>query len=566
MENGLPTYALTSMFIDYDNNLWIGTDKNGIISYDGTSWTLYDSYKPKVVSIASDDDKMIWFAGNQGMLFSFDGINWSSNQVVSKSSFLFTFAIDNGGIFWIATNQGLYRIENDNIDIYTEKDGIKSSNKSKIFIHENDVWHIGVNGISKFKGSMFVNHTGPAANSIDCIAIDHNYIKWFGHRTKNITRYDDSTWLMYSHNNIDAIGEHIAVDSNNNIWFSAEFGYVLSYDGTTLHDYHIWGEYDRDASSEDAWTCPVYAHSIAPDKEGNVWIYANGTCDYSVYGSISFFDLYKEMSIKYYTDCAHNLAVDSKNQLWMSRRISVSHMPEIIQLSTEKTYLTENIILTDIPTEYIFRIKFDSNDTIWITSKSGTSYYDGSSWTSYNTDNSSLPSNNVLSLEFDSNNTKWIGTDAGTVRFDGETWTVFNTQNSGLCNDTVNAIAVEENNTIWFGTDNGISRYTGEVIEPSAVDNATPQPLPLIQTYPNPFNPTTAVEFTLPQSGQVTVTVYNMAGQAVRELAGDFMTAGNHRLVWDGRDSSGNNVSAGVYFARLKAGVVDATAKMVLVK
>ena len=80
-----------------------------------------------------------------------------------------------------------------------------------------------------------------------------------------------------------------------------------------------------------------------------------------------------------------------------------------------------------------------------------------------------------------------------------------------------------------------------------------------------PFNPTTAVELTMLESGPAAVTVYNMAGQAIRELEGDYMTAGRHRLVWNGRDDAGNAVSAGVYFARLKAGAVDTTAKIVLV-
>ncbi|MFC1574406.1 FlgD immunoglobulin-like domain containing protein, partial [Candidatus Latescibacterota bacterium] len=168
----------------------------------------------------------------------------------------------------------------------------------------------------------------------------------------------------------------------------------------------------------------------------------------------------------------------------------------------------------------------------------------------------------------DQNNVLWISTiDSGVSRFDGETWTTFTTDNSGLCDNKVNAIAVEKNNTIWFGTDNGVSKYTGEVIT-TVVDEeeTTPEALPLIRAYPNPFNPTTTIDFDLPETSMAALTVYNIAGQKVRELAEGYKSAGMHRVVWDGRDDDGNAVSAGIYISRLKAGDVAVTGKMVLVR
>ena len=88
----------------------------------------------------------------------------------------------------------------------------------------------------------------------------------------------------------------------------------------------------------------------------------------------------------------------------------------------------------------------------------------------------------------------------------------------------------------------------------------------MLKAYPNPFNPTTTIEFTLPEAGLATFTIYNMAGQKVRELAAERMNAGTHRLQWDGKDGSGSSVSAGIYFALLKAGEMTATGKLVLVK
>ena len=97
-------------------------------------------------------------------------------------------------------------------------------------------------------------------------------------------------------------------------------------------------------------------------------------------------------------------------------------------------------------------------------------------------------------------------------------------------------------------------------------DEIKPEALPLIKTFPNPFNPTTTIEFNLPETGLAKLTIYNIAGQKVHEPFNGYKSAGIHRVVWNGRDDNGNAVSAGVYIARLKAGEVVATGKMVLVR
>jgi hypothetical protein len=83
---------------------------------------------------------------------------------------------------------------------------------------------------------------------------------------------------------------------------------------------------------------------------------------------------------------------------------------------------------------------------------------------------------------------------------------------------------------------------------------------------PNPFNPTTTIEFTLAQPSRVDLTVYDTAGRAVRTLQTGTLTAGPHSVTWDGTNGSGNDVSSGVYFYRLKAAGYEGTEKMVLLR
>jgi hypothetical protein len=73
----------------------------------------------------------------------------------------------------------------------------------------------------------------------------------------------------------------------------------------------------------------------------------------------------------------------------------------------------------------------------------------------------------------------------------------------------------------------------------------------LEQNYPNPFNPSTMISFALPEAGKVTLAIYSVTGQIVRELANGDMPAGRHAFSWNGRDQSGHGVAAGLYLYRL---------------
>ncbi|MBD3288620.1 T9SS type A sorting domain-containing protein [candidate division KSB1 bacterium] len=88
----------------------------------------------------------------------------------------------------------------------------------------------------------------------------------------------------------------------------------------------------------------------------------------------------------------------------------------------------------------------------------------------------------------------------------------------------------------------------------------------LYHNYPNPFNPMTRISFDLPKRAQVELYIYNIMGQRVRKLADHMFRGGHHELTWDGRSDSGNFVSSGLYFIRLKSGTHVATQKMMIVK
>ena len=93
-----------------------------------------------------------------------------------------------------------------------------------------------------------------------------------------------------------------------------------------------------------------------------------------------------------------------------------------------------------------------------------------------------------------------------------------------------------------------------------------PLDLRLEAAYPNPFNPSTTIEYSLHQPGQVDLRVYDLKGSVVRTLVSEHRDAGEYTVTWDGRNDQGSLVSSGVYFCRADSGQRAGSLKLVLLK
>jgi hypothetical protein len=93
-----------------------------------------------------------------------------------------------------------------------------------------------------------------------------------------------------------------------------------------------------------------------------------------------------------------------------------------------------------------------------------------------------------------------------------------------------------------------------------------PQGFSLGQNSPNPFNPVTEIEYSLPERSRVELTVYNLAGKEVARLVDRQQAAGRYTVRWEGRDVCGELVPAGIYLYRLNAARQIKTRKMVLLR
>ncbi|RMF69527.1 MAG: T9SS C-terminal target domain-containing protein, partial [Calditrichaeota bacterium] len=105
-----------------------------------------------------------------------------------------------------------------------------------------------------------------------------------------------------------------------------------------------------------------------------------------------------------------------------------------------------------------------------------------------------------------------------------------------------------------------------EIEDGSSLASEIPLKFELQANYPNPFNLSTQIRFTLPNAGPVKLQIFNMKGQLVRTLVDRHMEAGEHRVKWNGQNDQGAVVASGVYVYRLRAGNFKASRRMTILK
>ena len=196
--------SILSMNIDNEDNIWIGTMKYGIVKFDGSQFTNYNSQNsglPQSVTAATagiksiDFDKShnVWISCTENGIVKFDGNDWTvynkDNSELPTNS-VNELKVDKTGNIWVCTNLGLAKYDNQNWTIFNkENTGFPSDKFSKISIdNSNNIWvnfgkDFGVDyGIIKFDGVDYTiynkSNSGLKSNTILAILIDSYDNKW----------------------------------------------------------------------------------------------------------------------------------------------------------------------------------------------------------------------------------------------------------------------------------------------------------------------------------------------------------------------------------------------------
>ena len=118
-------------------------------------------------------------------------------------------------------------------------------------------------------------------------------------------------------------------------------------------------------------------------------------------------------------------------------------------------------------------------------------------------------------------------------------------------------------NNVWDASyiyRSGVQSYAPDV---NIINNLSQ----LNQNYPNPFNPTTTIKYSLDVNSNISLNIYNIKGQLVKQLVSAQLSAGEHSVVWDGKNDKGKSVGSGAYLYELKVnGKAQTMKKCLLLK
>jgi hypothetical protein len=116
----------------------------------------------------------------------------------------------------------------------------------------------------------------------------------------------------------------------------------------------------------------------------------------------------------------------------------------------------------------------------------------------------------------------------------------------------------------WLGLDNVrlINSGSTDVKE----TKLNPTSYSLSQNYPNPFNPITRIDYQVPQTANINISVYNIVGQLVATLVDEVRSQGHYSVNWNAKDQKGAQVPGGVYIVRMTGNNFSAARKLTLLK
>lgn len=624
--SGLSNNAIKAITIDTDDRIWIATEGGGISVYDGNDWTVYNTSNSglpgniiNAIKFAGNGDA--WVGVNGGGLALFDGATWNildANNSGLPDNYVTAIGFEDDGTAWIGTRfSGAASLQNGNWTVFnTSNSGMPSNQVSVIAIDATGQKYIGTveGGVTRYNDLSWTLYqtTLIFGNSISAISIDANDVAWFttngspgigalagfngaewevftlfntglptnlihsiafepdgtpwigtpGIGFGGLASFVNDEWTVF---NIDSSGfpvngiADIEIDADGNKWVSP--GAVISSlwygtKGVARFDGNNWTIYNT--SNSGLPENEVTDIAIAPD--GSKWFSTFSTV--SKLENDSIWANYENIGL-----FVSSLDIDTNNNVWVT---SLGSGLAKFDGTTWETFNTNN---SGIPTNILYTVTADDNGSVWIGSvQHGLIKFDGQQWEVYNTSNSGLPDNSVTSIAIEENGVKWIGTRDGMASFDGTNWIGYYTGNSGLPDREIATIRIDENGNKWIGTggngDGGglaIFNESGIVAIPDPISSETPT-FKLSQNYPNPFNPETTLEFEITKSSLVTVVIYDILGRRVTTLLNQQLPAGQHQVRWDGRNYNGQPVASGQYFYQIQSGRTIATRKMLLVR
>ncbi|MEP0365756.1 MAG: two-component regulator propeller domain-containing protein [Cyclobacteriaceae bacterium] len=439
-----------AMLEDRAGNLWFGTLSNGLIKYDGLTFTQYSEnlglLHDEILSLKEDSKGNIWI-GSGGGLTKYDGhyfTHYTTNEGLMPGP-INAIAQDSHGVLWLGTDEGVIQFDGSEFVRYTTENGL--SNNSVISILEDESGHLWFGteggGVNKFNGETFIHYTtdeGLSHNVVRSIQKDKNGNLWFSTDGGGTNLFDGTSFTHFAEREgqyEDVFGS--CFDSSGNLWLVTNGGGVSRLSPNSFVHY-----------SETEGLSNSYIYNIKEDTEGSLWIGTDGggidKYDGAYFINYTIADGLVGNSIAY-------LLEDSKGNIWIG-----THYNGVSQFDG-KNFINYSKIFGASNIQYIAE---DTDGNIWfVPEQSGVIRYDGKSFTHF-TRKEGLVSNAVNTILNDSQGNLWFGTDDGISRYDGHTFTNYS-QTNGFGLDNIDCMIEDHKGNIWLGSrSSGVFMFDGD--------------------------------------------------------------------------------------------------------
>ncbi len=573
--------SITTISIDNNDNVWCGAT-NGAVHYNQVTgehkiYALGDG----VQTVNIDNENTVWC----GTVYY--GIKVIKNGIIESPSItncnfnifaIHSICIDDQNNKWISSydafsmsrNGSLLKINSDNSSCqkYDKDNSVLNINDKYVIKKDkqNRIWVGSSMGLVKIEQDTWYNIPLPGIAPpyyIQSIAFDNNGELWVGGGGGVSHLNHDNHWENYYDFNSGLVtnsAHSIAIDQNNSVWVSTSFankyftqGYISQFDGTN------WTIYDEN-------TAPFLRHSyfiehMVFDNKNNLWFLKDRTISYydgTYWGKLQIGD-------DTFRPNAVDITSDKQGNIWFA---SIDFGVFQYNNNTLTLFNCEN---SNLNSDRIYAIITDTYNNIWIKTIEGISCFNGVKWQNYENEASknhdSLNNTFLGGLAIDSSGTVWENAYGALFKFENETWSRIDSTDLGIPLDEINCIQIDKYNNKWLGTKLYGLIKLGQ--HPTGIEKEETTAIldyHFLANYPNPFNSSTTISYTLNSPGHVNISIYNMLGQKVVTLVDWYQTGLQNAVKWNGTNNFGEQVSSGIYFARMQTGDYTKTIKMAFVE
>lgn len=461
--NDLNNKLVETLFFDkHSKRLWIGTNANGIYSFDGEQLTHFPEYfalsKAIVNTIHADEHNNIWIGTEGGDIIRY------SNRVFERigSSNMFgsvtSFYTNSSGRVWIATGNGVYTYELGKLNRFAE---IPVTKVTEVLEDTNGfLWVGSQNGLYRYNIKQkhldsLTEDNGFPSNIIRNIIVDRQGSLWIATYRKGIVQltdgpvYNISTDQGLSSNIITGLAQY----GPNGYLIGHEIGKIDLFENNTIRPFNTKIPIPKDRlkhlmvdSHKTLWIS-TYSGLLRIDKDGNEVFF-------------NFKNGFPSESIRLTFE-------DNNGNIWVGTRSE-----GLFRMKRDGTILQTYNQRNGFGSNYIMAIVHDQKGRIVVSTKNGIHIIENNKVSKVLSTNEGVPSSFSFNIHIDSNNVFWVASNDGLIRIERDSLIfVYNTDN-GLFDNSIYDVLEDGYGNLWLPSAFGIIKLKKQELEKFVIDTS----------------------------------------------------------------------------------------------